>query len=75
MPAVREHYLQQAKKARELADSVTPTLREDFIRVAENWEMLARHREEKGRSTPGGRPMPEPVFGGPRRGDPHKPMI
>jgi len=50
MPAVREHYLQQAKKARDLADSVTPSLRADFLRVADNWEMLARHREERARS-------------------------
>jgi hypothetical protein len=44
---VREHYLAQAKRARALADTVAPALRDDFLRVAENWEMLARHREEQ----------------------------
>jgi hypothetical protein len=53
MPAVREHYLQQARKAHELADSVSPSLRADFLRVAENWEMLARHRDEQIQSGPG----------------------
>jgi hypothetical protein len=54
MPAVREHYLQQARKARELAESVSPCLRDDILRVAENWEMLARHREARARSESGG---------------------
>jgi hypothetical protein len=47
MNQAREHYLEQAKRARELADTVAPALRDDFLRVAENWEMLARHHEER----------------------------
>ena len=55
MKQPRDHYLTQAKRARELAAVVAPALRSDFLRVAENWEMLARHYEERKDIAPTGR--------------------
>jgi hypothetical protein len=46
MSAERERYLQRAGEARALADTANPALRDDFLRIAESWEMLARSLED-----------------------------
>ncbi len=55
MRSERERYLQRAKEARQLAETADPALRADFLSIAENWEMLARHQDERARAKAAGR--------------------
>jgi hypothetical protein len=46
MSSVRERFLQQAGEARALAEAANPVLRDDFLRIAESWELLANSLED-----------------------------
>ncbi|MGD0189135.1 MAG: hypothetical protein ABSD74_00170 [Rhizomicrobium sp.] len=49
MESEAECYLRRAAEARWLADISSPALKSDFLRIAENWELIARAVSERDR--------------------------